>query len=362
MLPFARRALHLSGSSIPPRYDAHLDADGAGRRARACPRPRDRGRRLPARSRSPSKSFSLASAPSYGERAFIALTPSRCATWRSISPSRRVIRDGAKRRSLVDASREWSLLEALVRSGGSSRFRERVILSRVWDDEGRTGSNTVDVYINQLRRKIDGDTAQKTDPYGAWSRIRPAPSADNANRRGIAMTVRLRLTLWNVAGLRHRHGLPWEFSFASHVKQNLEAGIDRTSRESVTRRFRERRRGERRWIASRRKKSTKREDIANGKKAFQRRADRDSRVPFRSSPSRERTLVIRPRVSPRSDPGSPFVRCISTGKSRSHATVGETRMLHLSSCPPKVGPLAWQSTESLAADEPGGRAVHPLAS
>ena len=71
--------------------------------------------------------------------------------------SRQVFRDGAE---VSLTPREWSLLEALVRSENRPLSRE-TILSRVWDDEGRTGSNTVDVYINQLRRKIDGDTDDK---------------------------------------------------------------------------------------------------------------------------------------------------------------------------------------------------------
>ncbi|MGC4042697.1 MAG: response regulator transcription factor [Armatimonas sp.] len=71
--------------------------------------------------------------------------------------SRRVTRNGVE---IPLTPREWSLLEALVRSEDRPLSRE-TILSRVWDDEGRTGSNTVDVYINQLRRKIDADSEIK---------------------------------------------------------------------------------------------------------------------------------------------------------------------------------------------------------
>lgn len=56
--------------------------------------------------------------------------------------------------------REYSLLEALAKNEGRPLTRE-MILERVWDDEGRTGSNTVDVYITMLRRKIDSDTEVK---------------------------------------------------------------------------------------------------------------------------------------------------------------------------------------------------------
>ena len=50
--------------------------------------------------------------------------------------------------------REYTLLESLAAHEGQVMTRE-VILERVWMDEGATGSNTVDVYINLLRRKID---------------------------------------------------------------------------------------------------------------------------------------------------------------------------------------------------------------
>lgn len=71
--------------------------------------------------------------------------------------ARRVMRGGAE---VALTPREWSLLEALVRSEDRPLSRE-TILSRIWDDEGRTGSNTVDVYINQLRRKLDADAEEK---------------------------------------------------------------------------------------------------------------------------------------------------------------------------------------------------------
>ncbi len=65
--------------------------------------------------------------------------------------ARRVTRDGVE---VNLTPREFSLLEALAIREGQVMTRE-VILERVWMDEGATGSNTVDVYINLLRRKID---------------------------------------------------------------------------------------------------------------------------------------------------------------------------------------------------------------
>lgn len=71
--------------------------------------------------------------------------------------TRRVLRGGVE---LSLTPREYSLLEALAKNEGRSVSRETV-LERVWGDEGRTGSNTVDVYITMLRRKIDSDTDNK---------------------------------------------------------------------------------------------------------------------------------------------------------------------------------------------------------
>ena len=65
--------------------------------------------------------------------------------------ARRVTRAGVE---VALTPREYTLLESLAAHEGQVIARE-VILERVWMDEGATGSNTVDVYINLLRRKID---------------------------------------------------------------------------------------------------------------------------------------------------------------------------------------------------------------
>ena len=70
---------------------------------------------------------------------------------------RTVTRNGA---DVALSPREWSLLEALVRNENRPLSRDK-ILTHIWDDEGRTGSNTVDVYITSLRRKIDADAEPK---------------------------------------------------------------------------------------------------------------------------------------------------------------------------------------------------------
>ncbi len=57
-------------------------------------------------------------------------------------------------------AREFSLLEHLMRSPG--RVLTRVeICERVWDYNFDPGTNLVDVYVQRLRKKVDGDAAQK---------------------------------------------------------------------------------------------------------------------------------------------------------------------------------------------------------
>lgn len=56
--------------------------------------------------------------------------------------------------------REWALLEALVTHEGRTLTREW-ILSQVWDIETEIGSNMVEVYIRQLRRKLEDDPTMR---------------------------------------------------------------------------------------------------------------------------------------------------------------------------------------------------------
>jgi len=70
--------------------------------------------------------------------------------------SRRVFR-GSREINLTE--REYTLLEALVLREGQALSRE-YILDFIWQDEASV-SNTVDVYISQLRKKIDADSPQK---------------------------------------------------------------------------------------------------------------------------------------------------------------------------------------------------------
>jgi len=57
-------------------------------------------------------------------------------------------------------AREFSLLEHLMRSPG--RVLTRVeICERVWDYNFDPGTNLVEVYVQRLRKKVDGDALQK---------------------------------------------------------------------------------------------------------------------------------------------------------------------------------------------------------
>ncbi len=69
---------------------------------------------------------------------------------------RRITRAGVE---IGLSHREYGLLEALAAHEGQVLTRE-VILERIWMDDD-SYSNTVDVYINMLRRKIDAGHPQK---------------------------------------------------------------------------------------------------------------------------------------------------------------------------------------------------------
>jgi DNA-binding response OmpR family regulator len=64
--------------------------------------------------------------------------------------SRRVTRSGSE---IPLTGREYTLLEALVTHAGRTLSRQE-IMAKVWVDE-QSVSNTVDVYIKKLRRKVD---------------------------------------------------------------------------------------------------------------------------------------------------------------------------------------------------------------
>lgn len=72
------------------------------------------------------------------------------------SQSRRVMRGG---KEIALTRREYDLLEALALNEGRVLTRE-TILERVWHDE-ETFSNTVDVFIGTLRKKVDAPFDKK---------------------------------------------------------------------------------------------------------------------------------------------------------------------------------------------------------
>jgi len=72
--------------------------------------------------------------------------------------------------------REFSLLEHLLRSPGRVLTRVQ-ICEQVWDYDFDPGTNLVDVYIQRLRKKVDGDAAVKLIETirGVGYRIKPQP-------------------------------------------------------------------------------------------------------------------------------------------------------------------------------------------
>lgn len=72
------------------------------------------------------------------------------------------------------SSREFALLEALLRHAGQVLSREQ-ILSRVWGYDFDPGSNVVDVYIRYLRRKVGSERIETV--RGVGYRLREAADA-----------------------------------------------------------------------------------------------------------------------------------------------------------------------------------------
>jgi DNA-binding response OmpR family regulator len=71
--------------------------------------------------------------------------------------TRRVSRDGAD----IDlTAKEYALLEYLARRAGEVVTREE-ISEHVWDEQYDPFSNLIEVYVQRLRRKIDGARASK---------------------------------------------------------------------------------------------------------------------------------------------------------------------------------------------------------
>jgi DNA-binding response OmpR family regulator len=85
--------------------------------------------------------------------------------------TREVTRGG---KAIALTTREFSLLEHLMRSPG--RVLTRVeICERVWDYNFDPGTNLVEVYVQRLRKKVDGDSAGKLIETirGVGYRIKP---------------------------------------------------------------------------------------------------------------------------------------------------------------------------------------------
>lgn len=68
-------------------------------------------------------------------------------------------------RSIVLPSRQFSLLEELLRHPGQTLTRQE-LLSTVWDMDFDPGSNLVDVYVGYLRRKLRGNLIETVRGVG----------------------------------------------------------------------------------------------------------------------------------------------------------------------------------------------------
>jgi two-component system, OmpR family, copper resistance phosphate regulon response regulator CusR len=87
----------------------------------------------------------------------------------------RTVTAGARTVELT--AREFSLLETLMQHPGQVLSREQ-LLSRVWGYDYDPGSNVVDVYVRNLRRKLGAQTIETL--RGAGYRLRPAGSGTRA--------------------------------------------------------------------------------------------------------------------------------------------------------------------------------------
>ena len=70
----------------------------------------------------------------------------------------RTVRRGERRTELTP--KEFALLEYLMRNAGRTVSRA-MIIEHVWNFSFDTMTNVVDVYINYLRKKVDGGTERK---------------------------------------------------------------------------------------------------------------------------------------------------------------------------------------------------------
>ena len=72
----------------------------------------------------------------------------------TLDPSRRLVRRGPEKIDL--STKEFALLDYFMRNPGRVLTRT-MIAEHVWDYDFDTGTNIIDVYVNFLRKKIDGD-------------------------------------------------------------------------------------------------------------------------------------------------------------------------------------------------------------
>jgi two-component system response regulator PrrA len=96
-------------------------------------------------------------------RALLRRVPAPSATWLAVGP---LTVDPERRRAEVDGTpveltrREFDLLETLARNAGIVLSRER-LLEVVWGYDFAVDTNVVDVFVSQLRRKLEAGGAPR---------------------------------------------------------------------------------------------------------------------------------------------------------------------------------------------------------
>ena len=86
--------------------------------------------------------------------------------------------------------REFDLLEVLARNARVVLSRER-LLELVWGYDFAVDTNVVDVFVSQLRRKLEAGGAAAADPHrpGRGLRAERAPAARDAAARPLRARV-----------------------------------------------------------------------------------------------------------------------------------------------------------------------------
>ena len=107
-------------------------------------------------------------------------------------PESREVKRGAETLRLT--VREGALFELLLRRRGKVVPRSE-IQARIWEDSFDLSTNIIDVYINSLRKKLDGSVSEKTEgsapnPESALARAVPERKSLIQTVRGVGYRLR----------------------------------------------------------------------------------------------------------------------------------------------------------------------------